>query len=102
MVQPSFKSVSLLQWYETTSEIANFRFEKYNFHIESEIDSSLLVTKPTCNLDSFGVAVLPEGLVSASDEAGEEATGLHHDLAQGYIAGGVWQHRITLDNIISD
>lgn len=52
---------------------------------------------PTCNLDSFGVAVLPEGLVSASDEAGEEATGLHHDLAQGYIAGGVWQHRITLD-----
>ena len=63
---------------------------------------AMMVTKPTCNLDSFSVAVLPEGLVSASNETGEEATGLHHDLAKGNLTGGVWRHRITLDNIISD
>ena len=52
----------------------------------------------TCHLDSFGVAVLLEGIVSPGDEAGEEAPGLHDDSTQDNLAGGVRQHRITLDN----
>ena len=58
----------------------------------------LLVLLPTCNLDSFGVAVLLEGIVSPGDETGEEATGLHQDSTQHNLAGGVWQHRVALDN----
>ena len=58
----------------------------------------LLVLLPTCHLDSFSVAVLLKGIVSSSDEAGVEPTGLHHHAAQDNLAGGVWQHRITLDN----
>lgn len=58
----------------------------------------LLVLLPTCHLDSFSVAVLLEGVVSSGDEAGVEPTGLHVDTTQDNLAGGVWQHRITLDN----
>ena len=53
---------------------------------------------PTCNRDSFSVAVLPEGLVPPGDETGEEPTGLHHDATQDNLTGGVWQHRVTLES----
>ena len=50
----------------------------------------------TCDSDSLGVAVLPEGDVSPSDEAGVEAAGLHHHSAQDKLAGRVAQHLVAL------
>ena len=67
--------------------------------VGSDVGGESVYGLPTCNLDSFSVAVLLEGVVSPSDEAGEEATGLHHDSTQHNLAGGVWQHRIALITI---